>query len=236
MGPSIKIMHILFYFSPTIYYWHDICFVINFHRSVTAPTKTILLFLKAVSGLSAHHSEASPNAALDLSGCACCQSVRMNLSPVLTEADEDAQRKRNGAGKTRFCVSGPHVMRSVGPPKLVWICHQLECQSFREVDFGVERFEWINGLYYLFFAKTNGFFFVSVEFSVLSAQFCFWRQLQKHFHLLLSENNMEWWTEQIQMGVLFLPPCFEGSHKLSCQLMSGRLESGRFPDTQRKQQ
>lgn len=39
-------------------------------------------------------------------------------------------------------------MRSVCPPKLVWICHQLECQSFGEVDFGVERFEWIYGLYY----------------------------------------------------------------------------------------
>lgn len=83
--------------------------------------------------MSAHHSEASPNAALELSGCACCQSVRMNLSPVLT----DVQRKRDGAGKTRFCVSGPHVMRSVWPPNLVWICqHQLECQSFGEVDFG----------------------------------------------------------------------------------------------------
>lgn len=108
--------------------------MIIYHCSVTGPTRTIPLFLKAISGLSEHHSEASPNAALDLSGCACCQSVRMNLSPVLTDAD--AQRKRSGAGKTRLCVSGPHVMRSVCPPKLVWICHQLECQSFGEIDFG----------------------------------------------------------------------------------------------------
>lgn len=153
--------------------------MINYHCSATGPTRTILLFLKAISGLSAHHSETWPNAALDLSGCACCQSVRMNLSPVLTDADADAQRKRNGAGKTRVCVSGPHahVMRSVCPPKLVWICHQLECQSFGWFRLRVERFEWIYGLSQIF---------VSVKFSVLSAQFCFWRQLQKHFYLRLS--------------------------------------------------
>lgn len=82
-----------------------------------------------------------------------------------------------------------------------------------------------------FFAKTNGFS-VSVKFSVFSAQFCCWRHLQKHFYLLLSETNMEWWTEQIQMKVWFLPPCFEGSYELSCQLMSGPKNLAVF---QRKQ-
>lgn len=35
----------------------------------------------------------------------CCQSVWMNLSPTLTDADVDAQRERNRAGKTRLSDS-----------------------------------------------------------------------------------------------------------------------------------
>lgn len=106
---------------PQCYHYHDSCFVIVHHCSVTGSSRTMLLFLKAVSGLSDRHSASLGQSAALLSGCVCCQSVRMNLSPLLTDADADAQRKRSGAGKTRFCVSGSHVMKSVCPPKLLWI-------------------------------------------------------------------------------------------------------------------
>lgn len=179
--------------------------MITYHCSVTGPSKTIPLFLKATSGLSAHHSEASPNAALDLSGCACCQSVRMNLSPVLT----DVQRKRDGAGKTRFCVSGPHVMRSVWPPNLVWICHQLECQSFGEVDFGsaLKGLNGFMGCIVFFLLRRMDFCLSEIQFCLLS--FAFGGNYKSTFTSFYSENNMEWWTEQTQIRLWFLPHCFE---------------------------
>lgn len=65
------------------------------------------LFSKAVSGLGAEHcvcvlAKAAlwSSGAVELWSCVFCQSVRMNLSLLLTDAD--AQRKRTGAGKTRF--------------------------------------------------------------------------------------------------------------------------------------
>lgn len=92
-----------------------------------------------------------------LLGPLCCRSVWMNLSPMLTDADADAQRKRNRAGKTRLCDSDPHVMKNVCPPKLVWICRKLDLVS-GVARLRVERFEWIYNCRIIVgvMAKTNG--------------------------------------------------------------------------------